>query len=109
MGEGNMKFADIQPKLERIEEVYSFQFPAYYHLIDDEVIFSPKILSKMFNRAEGRIRQWFNPGLKHGKLPSIDPTRYLCTGKDLKEWLFQRDLANFMKDERFQMAVSVEF
>ncbi|WP_066385791.1 hypothetical protein [Neobacillus mesonae] len=79
--------------------------PFYYELIDDNAILTPNEISAIFNRNVDRVRQWFNPGLKHGALPSFDPTRHKCTGLDLKEWLFKKDIKKFMKNKKFKELV----
>ncbi|PAK37073.1 hypothetical protein [Peribacillus simplex] len=96
-----MEYEEFQKRIKEFQQLQIF-IPDYYHWIDDDIELTPNELATIFQKNVKRVRCWFNPGLKHGALPSIDPTRHRCTGRQLKEWLFKRDLSSFMKDKKFK-------
>ncbi|PLT28204.1 hypothetical protein [Peribacillus deserti] len=95
-----MEYEEFQNRINEFKQL-EMTIPRYYEYIDDDIELTPNDIASIFQKDVKRVRCWFNPGLKHGALPSIDPTRHRCTGRQLKEWLFKRDLRSLMKDKKF--------
>ncbi|HBZ80253.1 MULTISPECIES: hypothetical protein [Brevibacillus] len=100
-----MKFEMFSSNLDKLVEL-GVVVPDYYFLFRDEDVLTVDKLAEVFETTQSTVRRWFNPGLRHGPLKSRNPTQYSCTGRDFKEWCFNRDIGKLSKSSQFQTAAT---
>lgn len=94
---------DIFNKKKKLLREDGLEIPEYYFFIDDHTQYTPRIIAEMFGKSQKVVREWFKKGLKkQGRLPSMDPSRHVVSGYELKKWLYKKDIEVLARNSRYQ-------